>query len=179
MWRLDCKLLKSPNQAPGRLLCALEGNYPILYKHLVWSIRNRFGYKRYIDLYVRHWTRKSAVINNGKNFQCWSRSLTTTVFDSVWILFVHFFIYFFVLYFKVGLVLQWFFNNAKIQAPRQRISKIVTCKWIKESRWKIREAINEVGACSLGLSAGILWRPLKYFIWFKCDMKKTGTLFKK
>lgn len=52
------------------------------------------------------------------------------------------------------------------------ISKIETCNWIKESLWKIREAINEVGACSLGLWAGILRRPQKYLIWFKYDIKK-------
>lgn len=50
--------------------------------------------------------------------------------------------------------------------------KLRPVKWIKESLWKNREAINEVGACSLGLWAGILWRPQKYLIWFKCDVKK-------
>ena len=78
---------------------------------------------------------------------------------------MHFFIFLF--------VLLLFFLRLASFCSDFTISKIETCKWIKESLWKIREAINEVGvgACSLGLWAGILWRPQKYPIWFKCDIK--------
>ena len=99
-----------------------------------------------------------------RNFQCWFWSLASTVFDSVLVLFVHFFIVLF--------VLLLFFLRLASFCSDFTISNIETCKWIKESLWKIREAINEVGACSLGLWAGILWRPQKYLFWFKCDIKR-------